>query len=409
MYSFDSPKRRSSGDYNRAVAQNQEREELFESAEDERIWQLLSVYRDGEATSEEAAAAEALLQVSSEAARRHAFLKDLGATMRGRPEQEPPATLRAAIFAATTGATAAGPHAARNRVLAAWIDFRASLALALRRYGPVSCALGAAGLAALLCWPRSESQRIAPLLRPEAAQVAQVHPDPGKSNRADLTAPSTQDEGDLQIARGQQEPIIVPLPPERSAARPRVAKWREMRNAPTANADYTPRPVAKMSRSGSGKRNTATGLIDRKGLAPSSGGSLRFAEEDSVYSPRPMMDAHNMRTAAWEREDDNSLDSADVHVAMDENASTAPPPKNAAPNGGSESAGTPRLTSAPPPKTRRIMEGKLLVSEMPPDTRRIISGADIRREQEASRLGYDRVTQQNIERHQVAITFTGKF
>src|SRR5947207_8638400 len=92
-------------------------------ADDDALWELLSVYADGEATPEEAARVEAMLRADPAWARRLDFVRLTADSVHSLPEVEPPAALRESIFVATSRR-----RSLANRLAAAWGDFRRSLA-----------------------------------------------------------------------------------------------------------------------------------------------------------------------------------------------------------------------------------------------------------------------------------------
>ncbi|HXG24902.1 MAG TPA: zf-HC2 domain-containing protein, partial [Chthonomonadales bacterium] len=65
------------------------------------VWDLLSRYNDGEATSEEAAIVEAHVSVCASCARDLAFLRNMSAALAAIPRVEPPPALQNTILAAT--------------------------------------------------------------------------------------------------------------------------------------------------------------------------------------------------------------------------------------------------------------------------------------------------------------------
>lgn len=69
---------------------------------DELIWELLSLYVDGEASAPEAAQVEQMLRHDAEYARAYAFMQTAGTTIRAIVEIEPPTHLREAILAKTS-------------------------------------------------------------------------------------------------------------------------------------------------------------------------------------------------------------------------------------------------------------------------------------------------------------------
>src|SRR5579871_1774569 len=89
---------------------------------DDALWELLSVYADGEATSEETERVEALLRSDPAYAREFDFLRLTSVSARSYVEVDPPAALRDAIFAATIR-----KQTFATRMALAWENFRRSL------------------------------------------------------------------------------------------------------------------------------------------------------------------------------------------------------------------------------------------------------------------------------------------
>lgn len=104
----------------------------------DQVWDLLSVYADGEATPHEAEMVEAHIAVCASCASDLEFLRSTSVSLRDVPEVEPPAMLRQAILAATVNRPTW-----QDRLAAA---ARRTFAPAPLRYG----ALAAAGAAAAL-------------------------------------------------------------------------------------------------------------------------------------------------------------------------------------------------------------------------------------------------------------------
>src|SRR3981189_3602328 len=67
----------------------------------DKVWDLLSIYADGEADPSEAAIVENHVAVCADCARGLAFMKTTVDVLSRMEEVEPPASLRASIFAAT--------------------------------------------------------------------------------------------------------------------------------------------------------------------------------------------------------------------------------------------------------------------------------------------------------------------
>lgn len=69
---------------------------------DDLMWELLSLYADGEASPEEAAQVEQMLRHDAEYARAYSFMRQTSSVVRAIVEVEPPAFLREAILAKTS-------------------------------------------------------------------------------------------------------------------------------------------------------------------------------------------------------------------------------------------------------------------------------------------------------------------
>jgi anti-sigma factor RsiW len=106
------------------------------------VWDLLSVYADGEATPEETAMVENHIAVCADCARDLKFMQSTALVLQDTPEVEPPADLREAIFAATINRPTL-----QERFAAA---VRRTLSPVPVRYGAVAAAGAAAALAAFI-------------------------------------------------------------------------------------------------------------------------------------------------------------------------------------------------------------------------------------------------------------------
>jgi hypothetical protein len=120
------------------------------------VWDLLSVYADGETTSDETAMVEAHIAVCADCTCDLAFMQSTTVTLNGIEEIEPPASLRSAILAATVDRPAF-PERFREAL-------RRALSPAPARYGAVAAAGAALALAIVLV------QQPAPMDNPVAYQ-----------------------------------------------------------------------------------------------------------------------------------------------------------------------------------------------------------------------------------------------
>jgi len=108
----------------------------------DKVWDLLSVYADGEASPQEAAIVEAHVAVCPDCARDLQFMQGTQEVLRDVPEVEPPAMLRSAILAATVNRPSLPERLA--------IGVRKTLAPAPVRYGALAAAGAAAALTAVM-------------------------------------------------------------------------------------------------------------------------------------------------------------------------------------------------------------------------------------------------------------------
>ena len=116
------------------------------------MWELLSLYADGEASQEEAAQVERMLRHDAEYARAYTFMQKAGGAIRTIVEIEPPAHLRDAILAKTTRK----PTLAR-RAAVVFGAFRAQLAAPVGRLAFAGGGLAAAALVIGIYAGRSSS------------------------------------------------------------------------------------------------------------------------------------------------------------------------------------------------------------------------------------------------------------
>jgi hypothetical protein len=125
-----------SNDYETGFKDNHNEEEVKMNCDT--VWDLLSVYADGEATPEGAAMVESHIAACADCARDLAFMQSAQAALIGVPEVEPPATLQAAILAATVNRPTF-PQRMADAV-------RRTLAPAPVRYGAIAAAGAAAAI-----------------------------------------------------------------------------------------------------------------------------------------------------------------------------------------------------------------------------------------------------------------------
>ncbi|HZP80172.1 MAG TPA: hypothetical protein VFB21_00920 [Chthonomonadaceae bacterium] len=354
-----------------------------ESTEDDALWDLLSAYRDGEATAEEAALVEARLRSDPAYARDFEFLKRTSEAARAYVEVEPPASLRESIFAATTQRqTFAG------RVAAGWDSLRRALAPNWGT-GLAVGGLAAAAVLGLLFWPRPHSDNAPPPLtvKPGTASPPQVAQNPKPSGkRARPSQPKAVPA--TQIVRHREEP-----------RRNRERKTMQATVELAALHSRTNRPRSNEPRLA---LNLNKPLPVRR-LKPLHYPKIDAQNDPLVaftrYSPRPNMDASNQKQTWPTTRDDAAAplnDNVVVEAAPPAVDKTLPAATNPA-----TSNDTPKVASAG--LSRRF--GRILrTAQLPPDPRLIVSNGDLKRQRAAATLGYDRDTLESIQRRQPTVS-----
>jgi len=122
------------------------------SLDDEQLWDLLSLYVDGEADPEQAAIVERMLSSDPAYRRDFDFLMASSKTMHMLEEVEPPASLRETVLAKTSRRpTLVG------RLRAAWNRATAPASPAFGRYAAVGGAFAVAAIGAVIFWPHQNS------------------------------------------------------------------------------------------------------------------------------------------------------------------------------------------------------------------------------------------------------------
>lgn len=132
------------------------------------VWDLLSVYADGEATPEETAMVENHIAVCADCARDLKFMQSTALVLQDTPEVEPPVDLREAILAATINRPTL-----QERFAAA---VRRTLSPVPVRYGTVAAAGAAAALAAFIFTSQPEPLTNPVEYRPIQPPIVADHP-----------------------------------------------------------------------------------------------------------------------------------------------------------------------------------------------------------------------------------------
>lgn len=357
------------------------------------LWDLLSVYADGEADPAETTRIEAMLQQDPVLARELAFLRRTSTVVRTLAEVNPPATLREAIYARTTGRPTL-----QRRIGRTWDRLLTSFApRPMLRLSLAGGACLAAGLVIALVVPHGRGP------------VTAVHQEPqmGTSNLA-LGAP--------QAALSASQPLIVTPaealspPPHHELAMTTLRRHLEshgpvmpqivVRNtmvAPNLAVYNTPAP-AMHTISHNPKLRIKLPTSEPMPLVmhnetPKAHGYDHNTSDDVAarYSHLPMMDQANQPqiiTASDRTSNDSLGENIDTNreetvAAVDKKAETS-------------------VENAPKKHIRTV-----LLQQLPPDARRYLTSADIKRELDARNLGFNRTTMEGIKREEATFALIG--
>ena len=348
---------------------NNHSDNLFDSQaplEDEKLWDLLSLYVDGEADPAQAAIVEQMLSSDPAYRRNFDFLMQTSKSMHALEEVAPPIGLRDAIYAGTVRrSTRIG------RLRAAW---NRATAPGFGRYAAFGGAFAVAALGVLLVLPRLTS---APSQRTQSSTVAAIAPTLPQFN----TAPH---EEVVSIA----PEIVKPNPPVPfKSETPKLVVYHKATSLPHVVLNKR-KPL---------DRNVLlalnTTLIPRSHPLPKNNVARTDASVATVgYPYDKKMDedkGHGQRlTIVTPTGDDFG-----PMVATNDDPATS----HAAPTAALGNTGETGSQPAPQPKQT------VHVATLPPGAGQNIAAAVIRHNITAKYSGYDRNVAENIQRHEVTI------
>lgn len=340
------------------------------------VWQLLSLYVDGEATPEEAAQVEALLASDPAISRDLAFLRLSSESAQTLAEVEPPAHLRASILAATSHR----PTLA-HRLSAVREAMRRVLS---PRYALPLGGLVAAGLLALAVLPKHNTVSAPPAALSGTGSLAMNTPRTGTH----ISEPTRDTRKPHKLEQKQLEPPvkneIVHLADKTKiqiALNTNSAKNRKNRFAPT---DNELKPEVVMVHSQTPKLKQDKHAVQRPMPVNPNEGTVVEARD---YSKRPEMDA------LYQRPTPKTVDSANdpldgPNVQTSEPIAVAHMESSRTTDATGESNAFVMTTVTP---TMRIRRARLALAQLPPDSRRIITGIDVKRVRDDSSAGLGEV------------------
>jgi hypothetical protein len=361
---------------------------VYGEEDDGRLWDLLSVYADDEATEAEKLEVEELLRSDAAYARDFSFLRRMTTEMESFEEVEPPAQLREAIL----NATSHRPTFSR-RVLAGLESLRAAFRMPMGRYALPVGTFAAAALLTFVLWPRDNNPKAGlNFPKPTIADATPNLPSSDSPNTESINRKKDFLEQDSALKSGSRVAKVTPSPAKSTV---KTEPKREV-----AGTDPTPHLIKVNDRTPIMPQR----LADKKPPSSShkkikiqSPGTVEQSNGNNVYpdyAPRPMMDKDYQRPAevAMKTEDDNPFKKSDFQP--DDNSD----PKNdtnvrAAMNDNQTPSG---------PRTTPFKSGN-------PLPRQYASSGDLRREREATRLGYNRSTVLSIERSELTGNVVGRF
>ncbi len=344
--------------------------EFDETGLNNEIWDLLSVYADGEATAAEITHVEELLRSDAVYAQRLSFIKTASVAVRTVTEVEPPTSLRSAIFDATVRKPS---MVARFRQMVQGIS--------TPRWALSTIGLAAAGV--LLIGVTHDAHIKTPTFVRAATTNGVV--------TSVAIAPPRGAEG---ATRGHEH--LNAIIASRTSS--------DLSTVGLKNNQTKARPVSQNIVSATLVEKFDTKLptrLNSRSIIASPGTKMFHADEpvtltDAAY--RPGMDAQNQRPTVARRMPDPAsaeIQGEDIHTA--DVASTT---GKSVPSADS-SVVAPQVAQPTTPVAHVII-AKL--TALPPDPGQVLTRADMARTHDAITSGYDRSTLKSLERKEASIS-----
>lgn len=386
---------------------------------DDLMWELLSLYVDGEASPDEAAQVEQMLRHDAEYARAYSFLNQTGHAVRAIVEVEPPAFLRDAILAKTSHRLTFA-----KRLSAAMTTLRAQLALppmgrlALAGGSLAACALLVGVWTARSAGNGNSAPVVAEAALPSNTSVAAA---PAPSFSSSSVAKNVEAHPETETPR---EFVVVPSFPNTRSAIAKVTPAPAKTSPVKLNVDLTllrPEPsLAVWNATAENKAKTSVASSPKTGASTS-----------GTWSSGKQI-ARSMPTHKWSQSPGNPVGTGDSNVItqnvspmMDDNVQHRQPPmmlaslktdddldkkdvvtSNGDGSGTTTSAGS-TDTDTPPKGT---IVGKLQLSKLPPAARHLQTAADIQRIQEARNMSFTATAMEGMQRRDADLSvISGKF
>lgn len=370
--------------------------------ENEADWELLSLYLDGEATSEEAALVEARLRQDATLAQDFAFLRATTTRLQSVTEVEPPAQLRQAILAQTT----------QRQTL--WTRLAASLQATRQTlaFGGRGLALTGGTLAAALLIIGVVAQRKQASLDSLSSETRVAVNPPNSLSPNNGRKNPRRDEGKRVVRNEVPKPRSHPMPSVFVAVNKLKPAHKE--TGYPADAVIVAKANIPKKRSGLGteqelvKRELPKLIaanykpaprkqMPRPGVSPQIPSHLDKPDvlvASADYSPQPMMDKLYQRaTVRQAMHTDDSVPGQNVD-SSDDSAEAVRVAEATVTSAGEET---------PPSGGVIVRRAHLNLTSLPS----IPTNGDIKRLADAHNLGYNRVTLAGFQRQQATVAVFG--
>jgi hypothetical protein len=337
--------------------------------EDEKLWDLLSLYVDGEADPAQAVIVEQMLSSDPAYRRDFDFLMQTSKTMHMLEEIAPPLSLRDAIYAGTLNRpTPVG------RLRAAWIR---ATAPTFARYASVGGALAVAALGAVIVWPHLSSSSTQVQNRPAVAVVA---PPP---------------HGEVAVGTGASRIYEIVLPPMGPKRNPATAPQT---HTELVENKHSVKPTFVVVAPKIGEKNTPYKVVTTNNPGPQNHYPPKIGapHNEGVPTGNPSYSYDKKMDFAAAQDRRGTLDSSsgnDFGPTVVPNEDTATSHQTV--------AVTDPETNTPQPETQP--KPTVHVAMLPPGASQNIAAAVIRHNITAKYSGYDRSVAENIQRHEVTI------
>ncbi|CEK16764.1 hypothetical protein CWRG_01601 [Chthonomonas calidirosea] len=388
----------------------------FEPFNEERIWNLLSSYIDGELTQEEQEVLHGLLAKSPQWKKELARLEATTQILRKESEVEPPAHLRDAILAATVKR-----RTWRQQITELWMRKRIA--------GSVVLSGGALAIAVAL-WvafvrfsalPASHS----PSWR--SARVAVLPQTPTLQRRNRSLVPSShhplQNRTTTATSSRSAETLIAKLvaPLRSNPLAPNFAQQQShstVASLPSENHSKVAQTTQPVRRQTSLQTNRSSRSIEEPTKATPSNASDTMVQMAAVFSPVPGMDQINQPAFSHRVGDMAGMDTASPHAGSSPSSqtqTTGQKPSGATTTANSSATTSPSATTVQPvadkqPVTNQGDTPLAYMAYLPPDALKFRSTASIKRELSERNLGLSRIAIENTEQRQARIVLvSGRF